>query len=202
MIPQEAMPYAPEKEDEHTTEVLTACPPSIHQRVGEVLGHGWALGVVVELPVVQEFTCSTSRMSGGVEGSRVIVAVLVRRYMYLPGKDVEVATLLTDSSDAADVTSVYAALHQSRVIGATHAYLLLHLPMDAPAVLRDRVNAVRALARELGVGVVLTQGIEGSPWEIAEAPEARPLDRQRISAFINTRLSTKTQERIMLATRS
>ncbi len=119
----------------------------------------------------------------------------VRTFTYIPGKVLEVITFEVKPSNAISVQAVFEALAHRR--SATHAYVLLHVPLEQADALSVVVEEICNVARSHGIGVI-TAGDPGdfATWEeIVDARRVDP-DPERLDNFISTQLSRTVRDHI------
>lgn len=161
---------------------------SLYRPMRDVIAKGWAKDRQ-DTPLTVEITAAQGRRATGGRWSRPdIVSVSVKTYLHVPGKYIELTTFEVKPCDTIDVSAVYEALAHQR--GATHSYVLLHVPDDQLASLQDVIGELCEVARFHGIGVIVAgDPSEYTTWEEREVAERREPDPDRLERFISTQLS-------------
>lgn len=168
---------------------------ALYEPLRETIARDWAKDRLAS-PIAVEITAQQGRRQTGGRWSRPdIVAVEVKTYLHVPGKHLTVTTFEIKTSDSIDVSAVYEALAHLR--GATHAYVVLHVPEDRTEILAPLVDEVCRVARPHGVGVItLGDPLRYSTWEEREEAARCEPDPERLELFIASQLSRTTGEEI------
>lgn len=140
------------------------------------------------------------RATGGTWSRPDLVSVEVLNLLYFPSKILEVVTYEVKPADAVDVQCVYEALAHRRA--ATHAYVMLHVPVKRKSAMNETIQTIVSIARSHGVGVVsFADASDYGTWEeVAVAERAEP-DPERLNAFIDTQLPDSVKMRLARALR-
>jgi hypothetical protein len=160
---------------------------ALYKPMRDVIESNWAKDRGVKPILVRVAAAQGRRETGGRWTRPDIVSVSVQTFVHLPGKFIEVVTFEIKPSDGIDVTAVYEALAHRR--GATHAYVLLHVPLPHDAALTERVEEICEVAKDNGIGVI----VAGDPsnyetWdERVGALRVEP-DPAKLDRFIATQL--------------
>ena len=161
---------------------------------------GWAKDRGVD-PVCVEITAQQGRRQTGGRWSRPdIVLVEVKPYTYVPSKVITVITFEVKNYDWIDISAVYEALAHRR--GATHSYVLVHVPQDQASSLEDSIEEVRIVARSHGIGMIVAEDpADYSTWtEYEEAIRHEP-DPRLLNEFIERQLPDSSKQAIALRLR-
>lgn len=186
----EASAAIAEQADEVADEAreLYAVEAQLYEPMREVIANAWAKSRGV-IPTTVEVTARQGKRDTGGRWTRPdIVSVAVQTYTHLPGKFIEVVTFEVKSSDDIDVVAVYEALAHRR--SATHAYVVLHVPLAEEQRLAVDIDEVASVARSHGVGlIVAADPADYDTWDERESAERFEPDPARLDRFIGTQLN-------------
>jgi hypothetical protein len=167
----------------------------LYPALQEVIRRDWAQDRGVELLGVEVVARQGSRPTGGIWSRPDIVAVSVRNLMYFPTKILEVTTFEVKGAAAINVQAVYEALAQRR--GATHSFVLLHVPRSRLGALAETVEQIRETARQHRVGVVtFADPSNYDTWESLESAARVEPDPVMIDRFIAQQLPEGLKNKI------
>lgn len=168
---------------------------ALYEPLASVLRSAWARDRRQNLLAVEIIARQGRRATGGTWSRPDLVSVEVLNLLYVPTKVLEVVTFEVKPADSIDVQCVYEALAHRRA--ATHAYVLLHVPTKQQAVLTETLQAVLAVARSHGVGVVtFSDPDDYNTWEETAPAERVEPDPERLNNFIESQLPDKVKMRI------
>ena len=167
----------------------------LYEPISSVLKGDWARDRRSNLLSVEVIARQGRRATGGTWSRPDLVSVEVRNLLYYPTKILEVITFEVKPADAIDVQAVYEALAHRRA--STRAYVLLHVPDKQAKAYQEAVEAVCAVARTHGVGVVtFSDPADYNTWEERERAERVEPDPERMNQFIETQLPDPVKNRI------
>lgn len=172
----------------------------LYEPMAAVLRDDWAKDRRAKLLAVENVARQGRRATGGTWSRPDLVTVEVKTYAYVPGKFLEIITFEVKPVDAINVQAVYEALAHRR--SATHAYVLIHVPLPAAAGVQESIADVRTVARSHGIGLITAgRPADYATWEELEEAERHEPNPDRLDQFVSTQLSDHTKERIALALR-
>jgi hypothetical protein len=178
-------PVTRERVEEETQQAAEqyAEESALYQPMRDVIEHGWAKSRGITPAVVEIIAHGGSKPTGTWKRPDV-VSVAVQAFTHLPGKFIEVATFEIKPSNSIDVLAVYEALSHRQA--ATHAYVLLHVPVAERERVAGKIEEVSTLARSHGIGLIVAEDPRDfDAWEElvpAQRVEPEPADLERFMA--------------------
>jgi hypothetical protein len=192
VVASEALEAIAEQADEVADEAreLYEVEAQLYEPMRDVIANAWAKSRGIT-PTTVEITARQGKRDTGGRWTRPdIVSVAVQTFPHLPGKFIEVVTFEIKPSDDIDVIAVYEALAHRR--SATHAYVVLHVPVTDEQRLAVRIDELASVARSHGVGVIVASDpADYDTWDERESAERVEPDPARLDQFIASQLSGK-----------